>query len=128
MCPLLGVRSLPSHALSSRPPPPLSQVGPAGWAGVQYPNASTASHDICYEVDCGATGCLFDVVADPGEYNDLAAQRPDDLARLNARLDVLKQGIWANNERGVDACPANVTELCACWMASHVYGGFLGAC
>jgi arylsulfatase A-like enzyme len=42
---------------------------------------------------------LFNVVADPGETTDLASSRPNDVARLQARWDELKQGfvppLWA---------------------------------
>ncbi len=124
--------------LSSSPPPPTrpalhrprSQTGPAGWAGPVYPNASSAAHSIDVDVDCGTAGCLFNVTADPGEHNDLAASMPAAVAALGARLDELALGIWENEETGTDACPPNTTgtEPCACWMAWHRYGGFLGAC
>ena len=34
----------------------------------------------------GPTGCLYDIVADPGERHDLAHSQPQDLANLTARL------------------------------------------
>ena len=92
-----------------------------------YPNASSPQESIQQALDCGSTGCLFNVSADEGEHHNLADSMPDLLTTLGARLDELKKGIWQNNERGVDACPSNITGLCACWMAEHVYGGFMGA-
>lgn len=61
-----------------------------------------------------------------GEHYNLASEMPATLTALGARLDELKKGIWQNNEKGVDACPKNITGLCACWMAEHRYHGFLG--
>jgi arylsulfatase A-like enzyme len=53
---------------------------------------------------------LFDVVADPGEKHDLAAKRPEDLARLEARWKQLeaemKPALWdAGWRQGKDAEP-----------------------
>ena len=51
---------------------------------------------------------------------------PDKLAALDARLAELKAGFWSNKEKGINACPKNITGLCACWMAQHVYKGYMG--
>jgi len=101
-------------------------VSPAGWAGVAYPNASTAQHSIDYKIDCGDKGCLFNISADEGEHFNLAEQYPEKVEELGARMDELKKGIWQNNEQGHDSCPPNTTGLCACWMAWNKYDGFLG--
>ena len=45
---------------------------------------------------------------------------------LIKRLAQLSKSFWANRERGVDACPPGAPGPCACWMAKHKYGGFLG--
>ena len=46
---------------------------------------------------------LFDVVADPGEQRDLAASRPQDVARLEARWQALsadlRPPLWRDNPR-----------------------------
>jgi arylsulfatase A-like enzyme len=50
---------------------------------------------------------LYDVVADPGETRDLARDRPQDLARLEARWKELEAGfqpaLWAQKSKGVKA-------------------------
>ena len=108
-------------------------VSPAGWAGSAYPNSSTGEHPIDVSINCGDPGCLFNVVEDPGEHNDLAASMPDKAAALDARRTELAKGIWQNKEKGVDACPSidpatgkPITGPCACWMAANVYAGFMG--
>ena len=55
---------------------------PAIWNGPEYPNGTKPAP---ISTDCGASGCLFDVVGDPSEYVDLAATLPDVLANLTAR-------------------------------------------
>jgi hypothetical protein len=41
-----------------------------------------------------ATGCMFDVVSDPGERYNLDAAHPDILSRMTARLFEVNQGLW----------------------------------
>jgi hypothetical protein len=45
----------------------------------------------------GEDGGLYDVVNDPGETRDLSADRPELLARIQAR--------WAAWRKEMDACP-----------------------
>lgn len=77
-CNSLGAIRMGRHKLLVGP------EGQASWFGAFSPN-STAP-------DIGATACwggpcLFDVVADPGEHNDLAASRPDLVAALWKRFN-----------------------------------------
>ena len=103
------------------------KVSPAGWQGLTYPNASTATHEPDTVLDCGmGPGCVFNVAQDPGEHVDLATAHPKRAAALAARLDELRQGFWQNQEKGIDACPQHVESKCACWMAANVYDGFMG--
>jgi arylsulfatase A-like enzyme len=98
----------------------------AGWQGVHYPNASSnASAPSDVTLQCGS-GCLFDVVADPNEYNDIAAQNPTIVSSMHARLNELIPGFFSNNDTGVNVCPGNITMPCACWAAWHVWGGYFG--
>ena len=58
---------------------------PAIWNGPEYPNGTKPAP---ISTDCGATGCLFDVVGDPSEYVDLAGDpgHAAVLANLTARF------------------------------------------
>ena len=47
------------------------------------------------ETFCVAAPCLFDIVADPTEHNDVAADRPDIVTTMVARLNVLVFLTWA---------------------------------
>jgi hypothetical protein len=105
----------------------------ASWAGPDYPNASSPASP----VDPGPTlicaahgGCLFDVVADPTEHEDIAAQNPAIVAEMAARLAVLAKGFFTNSDdfSATTVCPAdtgNVTP-CGCWAALNVWGGYFG--
>ena len=53
----------------------------------QFVNISFAAS---WGFECGA-GCLYDVLADPLEYIDLATQQPAALAVMHARLAELNQ-------------------------------------
>eukprot|EP00660_Eupelagonema_oceanica_P014394 gene14394-15969_t len=77
-------------------------------------------------MDC-SSGCLFDVVADPEERHDLAAEVPALARDLRERLALAKRGYFQNHDVGIDTCPAGWKpgwwgRDCACWMAAHVHG------
>ena len=117
-------------------------IAPAGWTSPMYPNSSSSgAHDPNFALKCGSNttgnaGCLFNIALDPSERVNLVAPENSPNASmltkakaLAVRLGVLKDGFWQNNEKGVDACPPNVTSKghpCACWMAANVYHGYLG--
>jgi arylsulfatase A-like enzyme len=99
----------------------------ATWSGPSYPNASSPASP----VDPGPTlkcagGCLFDVIADPTEHNDIAAQNPALVASMSARLAELVKGYYTNNDTFVNLCPSNITMPCACWAALNTWGGYFG--
>lgn len=96
----------------------------SGWQGPVYPNASSPANSPNVWDFCG-TGCLFNLESDPGEHTNVAAQHPDLVRTLSARIDELAKGFFSNNDTGVDACPPG-TNLCGCWAAVHTWGGFFG--
>ena len=81
------------------------------WTGPTYPNAS--GYPIVLPLHCGA-GCLFDVVADPSEHHDVAAEKPQVLARMQALMAQEAQTVFHpdrgcnNNECAEAACAAAV--------------------
>lgn len=95
------------------------------WQGVIYPNAST-THDKQVEAacSCGASGCLFDIMADPGERIDLAAAMPTVAAQLRARAEQLDLGaIEAIKPEG---WRGHADSKLACIDAELKYSGFWG--
>lgn len=99
----------------------------ATWSGPQYPNASSPASP----VDPGPTmdckqGCLFDVLNDPTEHVDIAAQHPGIVTSMTARLQTLVKGFYTNNDTFANACPSNITMPCACWKAVNYWGGYFG--
>ena len=97
----------------------------ATWQGPVYPNASSDDAAIGAYANCG-TGCLYDLTSDPNEHNDISANNTALVAAMSTRLTALTAGFFSNNDTGVNACPANVTLLCGCWMAVNKWGSFLG--
>lgn len=97
----------------------------SSWGGPVYPNASSTDVGINQIMNCGATGCLYNVEADPTEQNNIAAEYPALTAFLVQRLGNLSRTFWSNNDTGVDVCPPG-TLLCGCWAADNVWGGFFG--
>ena len=78
------------------------------WLSPVYPNASVpAAKSTAF--DCGR-GCLFNVTADPSEYDDLAAARPDDVARLTARFHTLNATRYSppQTQKNATACSGRV--------------------
>ena len=67
--------------------------------------------------NCSA-GCLYDVVSDPGEYNELSKAQPKKHAEMMARWGVLSVNDFAP-DRGTK-------DPRACAVATGLYGGFWG--
>ena len=70
------------------------RVPGAGWTGPIFPN-STSPDPEAPVMECAKGGCLFDVMADPGERNDVAAQHPQIVATLTARLAELSKSFYS---------------------------------
>lgn len=106
----------------------------AGWEGPIYPNASTSAHDpndVHLACNPASGGCLFDVVGDPTEQNDIAAANPDIVASMAARLQELMPTFYSNNETGVDdpLCDSKPKGMpCACYLAlpGQKWNGYFG--
>ena len=104
------------HPQRRRFPPP----SPAA-AGPFYPNATTNWCDTC-PLDCGTADkptCLFNVITDPTESNNVAKANPDIVKAMASRLAELQKGIFAP-DRGQPA-----TDL-ACKASKDSWGGFVG--
>merc|ERR1712137_957933 len=121
----MGDVVLSAHALvSGRWKLLLGNQGGGFYQGPRYPNAS--STHVNPVLACGDQGCLFDVDADPNEYQDVREHYPDVAKDMKARLDVMAQHFFDNNDVGADSCPTGIDMPCACWMAMNHYGGFFG--
>jgi arylsulfatase B len=91
------------------------------WTGPFYPNATTNWCDTC-PLDCGTIDkptCLFNVLQDPTEHDNLAAANPAIVKEMAARLAELTKGIFAP-DRGQPA-----TDM-ACTASKNKWGGFVG--
>jgi len=97
------------------------------WQGSIYPNNtgtqpslpdSTPTEESAMSYDCGDAGCLFDIIEDPTEHNDLAASKPDIVATLKQRLIDLNKSTFRPN-RGE---PSTL----ACKAALKLYKGYYG--
>ena len=100
----------------------------AAWSGPQYPNSSTPDHDIIgpqANLNC-SNGCLFNLMIDMTEHNDIAKDNKDIVERMNNTLNELIKGFYRNNDVLVESCPKNANMSCECWMAVNVHDMFLG--
>ena len=92
--------------------------------GVRYsqhsPNASGTSH-ISNDPGC-PNGCLYDVIADPGEYNDLSASEPALFRELLSRQAEIGLEVYQTNYSDVDddASCLSIPNM------TQKYSGFLG--
>ena len=70
---------------------------------------------------CGrtaATGCLFNVTADPTESDNIAKDRKEDFEAMLARVDELQAGVFSPDRGDKDDG--------ACKAALNSYGGYWG--
>ena len=91
----------------------------AGWTGPVYPNNTNPDGGVEANEYCGDDrGCLYNIMDDPGEHNNLASLMPDKLKKMRDKL-IEYQGTHFNPDRGGKS-PA------ACEAALNLYGGFWG--
>jgi arylsulfatase I/J len=93
-------------------------VPKTGWAGPVYPNNTNPDGGIDARERCGKRGCLYDIINDPGEHNNLALQMPRKLKKMQKKLSKYRATHF-NPYRG-EKSPA------ACEIALNEYGGFWG--
>jgi arylsulfatase B len=74
-------------------------LGWSAWPGPLSPNGGGGNLNVFY--NC-SPACLFDVLADPSERNDLAPTMPGVVSSMLAHLAVLNDGVFSPN-RGHDA-------------------------
>lgn len=89
------------------------------WTGPFYPNASTSWPN--NPRDCGsmaAPTCLYNVFTDPTEHLNVAAQNPDVVQSISARIAELQQTVF-NPQRGAPGHQA-------CDIAHQQWKGFVG--
>ena len=90
----------------------------AGWTGPQYPNQTKPSGGIAASVNCGSTGCLYNIKLDPEERTNLASTMPDVLKEMQMKM--AKMGSTYFNPKRGKQWPG------ACQTAVEKYGNFWG--
>jgi len=96
-------------------------VGPIpqnGWTGPFYPNISTNWNSGLSIEHCGLIGCLFNIIDDPTEHNEIGELHPLIRSQLHARMAEVRQTLFSPYRGTLD--PA------ACRTAIDKYGGFWG--
>jgi len=88
----------------------------SSWPGPQSPNGAPPT-SLNVSTQCHPA-CLFDILHDPNEHKDLAAEEPAVLAALLARKAEVEKTLF-NPNRG----QRNSTIFC---KAAREYGGFIG--
>ena len=73
----------------------LGGVGPAFWTGPVYPNASSQRDTPPPPLDCGSAGCLFNVLTDPHETQDVAGAHPGTVAELRQLIAQAQAGVYS---------------------------------
>jgi arylsulfatase I/J len=93
----------------------------AGWAGKVFPNTTSDWNPSDSHEKCGnttETGCLYNILEDPGEHVNLAAEKPKVFNRMITRIAEINKGFF-DPVRGQ-------TDPRACELALTKYGGFWG--
>jgi len=119
------------------------------WQSAVFPNASTPSQQVLEEtyLRCDGKknwGCLFNVVDDPTEHNEISELHPEIVSAMVEKLTAERQMFWSSKYDGNDACPdwiyedeisgnlvigddaSDSSNVCGCWMARNNYNGFAG--
>lgn len=90
-------------------------AGNAQWSGPLYPKVKATGPA---NLNCSKkVPCLFDVVADPWEYTDVAADHADIVANMSARLDVLMDGTF----EGKGDADVKQADVCAATQKNGMY-------
>ena len=71
----------------------LGVVDQCWWQGPQYPNGTSRWDTHATWINC-TTGCLFNIIDDPTEHNDLAAKLPHIVDTLLARLQQVQATVY----------------------------------
>jgi len=93
----------------------------AGWAGEKYPNQTFHGNFGKMAETCGrtpATGCMYNLVRDPGEHVNIASKFPIFFQQMIKKIDDMQKSTF-NPDRG-NSDPA------ACKLALKKYHGFWG--
>ena len=102
------------------------QVSWASWSGNIFPNSSSPQHPVeGTSQDC-SKGCLYDVLNDYTEHNNIANNNENIVNNMEQRLNELKKTFFTNKEKGINSCPPNITIECACWMAQNYWEMYFG--
>ena len=90
----------------------------AAWGGEKYPNASTATDPIdSHKFVCPSRGCLFDVVGDIREENEVGAHHPQVVDEMRKLMEVEAETIWSTSHENDPQCQQ---------AAKSRYGNFYG--
>lgn len=93
----------------------------AGWTGPVFPNKTSHWNPSASSETCGnttETGCLFNILEDPGEHVNLASQKPKVFEQMIERIAEINKGFFNPNRGKIDPK--------ACELAMTKYGGFWG--
>jgi len=102
----------------------LGGVGPSFWTGAVYPNATSARATAPPALMCGdpsagtGPGCLFNVIHDPNETNDVARANPTVVAELRALIADAQSTVFSPDRGAAD------TERFCTQVIEN--GGFIG--
>jgi len=96
----------------------LGPVAENGWQGPFYPNISTNwDSGLSIEI-CGTAGCLFNIIEDPTEHNEISAKFPEVVASLKTRMAAIEKTVFKPDRGTVDPQ--------ACQAALNTYKGYWG--
>ena len=96
------------------------RVEQAGWCGQVHPNTTHKWDSFGDVTNCSATpaktGCLFDVLADPGEHVDLALTMPDKAQGIYAKMLAAEEQWFDPNRGAPDPLACQVARASGYWQ------------
>ena len=94
----------------------IGDVRMAGWTGPQYPNLTNPAGGFTIVEHCG-DGCLYDIMKDPEERDNLATKMPDVLKSMQEKYDSYMKTYFNPDRGGVapEACEAALNKYKGFW-------------
>merc|ERR1739844_252230 len=90
---------------------------PDFWQGPTYPNSTSnsvadvrTSTPVSTTVHC-ASGCLFNVVEDPTEQNNVYEQNPSRVSSMKSSLESLTSSFFQNKDKFQNDCPDGTKQI-----------------
>eukprot|EP01084_Bolivina_argentea_P151768 264872_1 len=101
------------------------KISHSSWTGIIYPNSSSIHNWPEQKEDC-SNGCLFNIIEDYTEHNDVSNKYPHIVNQLIKQIEIEKDNFFDNSDHFTESCLATIDVPCYCEMAQNYYKTYVG--